>query len=74
MESMIEDIISTHEQLAKELRFALATMERSNKIEEIHRKIIKNQKRCPHFDNNYNWAIVNETCPYCGFHFVGGDR
>ena len=74
MESMIEDIISTHEQLAKELRFALATMERSNKVEEIHQKIIENQKRCPHFDNNYNWAIVNETCPYCGFHFVGGDR
>ena len=69
---MIEDIISTHEQLARELRFALATMERSNKVEEIHQKIIENQKRCPHFDNNYNWAIVNDTCPYCGFHFASG--
>ena len=71
---MINDIIQTHEQLAKELRFALATMERSNKIDEIHRKIIENQKRCPHFDNNYNWAVVNDTCPYCGFHFGRGDK
>ena len=69
---MIEDIIQTHERLNNELRLALATMERSDKIFNIKKQIIKNQLRCPHFDNNYNWAIIDDTCPYCGFHFSAG--
>lgn len=68
--SNIEHIIQQHEKLDKELRMALATMERSDKIEKIRKEIIANQRQCPHFDNNYNWAIVDETCPYCGFHFA----
>ena len=68
----IDDIIQTHERLACELRLALATMERSDKVNEIHKKIIGNQKQCPHFSNKYNWTIANNSCPYCGFHFSGG--
>ena len=69
---MIDEIIQTHIQLEKQLQVALATMERSNKITEIHKQIIANQNRCPHFNSNYNWAIVDDTCPYCGFHFSTG--
>jgi len=69
---MIDDIIATHEKLERELRMALATMERSDKVFEIKKQIIANQSKCPHFDNNYNWAITNDTCPYCGMHFATG--
>lgn len=69
---MIDDIITTHEKLERELRMALATMERSDKVFEIKKQIIANQSKCPHFDNNYNWAITNDTCPYCGMHFATG--
>ena len=65
----IEEIIKNKEELNQKLRFALSTMERSDKIYEIKKAIIENQKLCPHFDSNYNWAVVNDTCPYCGFHF-----
>ena len=68
----INEIIQTREQLNNKLRSALSTMERSNKIFEIKKEMIENQKRCPHFDHNYNWAIVDDTCPYCGFHFSAG--
>jgi len=63
----IDDIIRAHGELDRELRMALATMERSNKIEEIRNKIKDNQAHCPHVSNKYNWAITNGTCPYCGF-------
>ena len=70
----IEEVINTRVKLDKELKMALATMERSSAIYDIRKKIIENQKRCPHFDQNYNWAIIDETCPYCGFHFSIGGR
>lgn len=68
----IEDIIKTKEKLNSDLRIALATMERSDAVQKIHKKIIENQKHCPHVSTKYNWAIVNDTCPYCGFHFSTG--
>ena len=71
---MMEDIIANHERIARELRVALATMERSDRVNELHKELIENQKRCPHFSAEYNWAVVNGTCPYCGFRFDGGDK
>lgn len=65
----IDEIITNREKLDYELRLALATMERSNKIFDIKKKIIENQNACPHFSDKYNWTIVDEICPYCGFHF-----
>lgn len=70
--NMIDDIIQKHEELNKRLQIALATMERSNKIFEIKKEIIENQKQCPHFSDKYNWAVVDSICPYCGFHFSAG--
>ena len=68
----IDDIIRTNDELARELRIALATMERSDKVAEIRKKIIDNQKHCPHFSAKYNWTIANGMCPYCGFVFDRG--
>lgn len=64
---MIDEIIQEHERLEKELRMALAVMERSDRVNEIHKEIIDNQKRCPHFSAQYNWAFIDGKCPYCGF-------
>lgn len=63
----IEKIIENRERLDKELRFALSTMERKDTIAKIRLDILKNQKACPHFDNKYNWAVIDGICPYCGF-------
>lgn len=69
---MIDDIINTRDRLNEELRMALSTMERKDTIQKIKLEIMNNQKRCPHFSVNYNWAIVDDTCPYCGMHFATG--
>lgn len=68
----IDDIIQTREQLNRELRMALSTMERKDTIEKIKLAMIDNQKHCPHASTKYNWEITNNTCPYCGFHFNTG--
>ena len=68
----IDDIIQTREQLNRELRMALSTMERKDTIEKIKLAMIDNQKHCPHVSTKYNWEITNDTCPYCGFHFSTG--
>lgn len=62
----IEEIIETKEKLNQRLYQALATMERKDTIREIRLEIINNQKECPHF-SDYNWAIIDGICPYCGF-------
>ena len=70
----IDEIIKTHEKLECELRTALATMERSDKIFEIKKQMIANQSKCPHFSDKYNWTIAYGKCPYCGFVLnVGGN-
>ena len=68
----IDNIIETRERLDRELRIALATMERKDNILKIRQAIINNQKRCPHVSDKYNWTIAYNTCPYCGFEFSSG--
>ena len=51
------------------MQSALSTMEKKDTIKKIRQRIIENQKKCPHIDTNYNWEIINDTCPYCGLHF-----
>lgn len=70
----IEEIMETRERLDQELRYALATMERKNTIQNIRLKIIENQKRCPHFSNEYFLTVVDGVCPYCGFHLAQEER
>jgi hypothetical protein len=70
---MIDDIIAEKERLDKELKVALATMEKKDTINEIKAKIKINQSKCPHFDAKYNFTWVDDTCPYCGKKHVGRD-
>ena len=70
----IDNIISNYERLDKELKIALSTMERSDRVFEIKKEIIENQKQCPHFSNKYNWTIAAGRCPYCGFTFNEGRK
>ena len=62
----IDNIIEAHNRLERELQIALATMERKDTIREIREAILEIQNKCPHFDHNYNWEIVDDKCPYCG--------
>ena len=64
----MKEIIENRERLDRELRMALSTMERKDTIAKIRLDILKNQRVCPHFDNKYNWAVIDGVCPYCGFH------
>ena len=70
----IDDIITKREQLDYDLRIALSTMERKDTIAQIRKEIIKNQSVCPHHSLQYNWEIVDDTCPYCGKHFSSGGK
>ena len=63
----IDEIIHRHEELEHELKSSLAKMERSDRILEIRKQILENQKQCPHFSNKYNWTVAYGKCPYCGF-------
>ena len=68
----IEKIIESHERLEKELAFALSTMEKKDTIQKIRKQLIELQSHCPHFDSNYNYAIIEDKCPYCGKKIFGG--
>lgn len=68
----IDDIIAKRNTLNRELRIALSTMERSNKINEIKAEIRDNQAHCPHISSKYNWSTVDGECPYCGYIFDRG--
>lgn len=62
----IEKIIETKERLNQKLSAALSTMEyHPNEISQIKSQIKENQAQCPHKSSKYNWAIVNNICPYC---------
>jgi len=65
----IDTIIETRERLDRDLRIALATMEKKSTIYNIRAAIIENQNRCPHTSDKYNWAIIDH-CPYCGKNFT----
>lgn len=62
----IEKIIEDKQALDEILKNALATMEKKDTIKEIHLKLMELQNECPHYSTKYNWAMKNDTCPYCG--------
>ena len=63
---MIDDIIAERERLDRLLRQAIATMEKKDTINQLRAQILANQAKCPHYDTKYNYAWVDDTCPYCG--------
>lgn len=60
------EIITKHQQLEKRLMQALATMERKDTIKELRLQLMDLQAQCPHTSEEYNFAWVDDTCPYCG--------
>lgn len=62
----MEEIIRKHEDIERRLMFALSTMERKSTINEIYLELIELQRQCPHFSAEYNFAIIDGECPYCG--------
>lgn len=62
----IDEIIFKVADLNKQLRQALSTMEKSNKVKEIQKEIKEIQSQCPHGNEKYHWDISKEPCPYCG--------
>ena len=64
----INNIKSRYEELNKELKLALAKMERTDRIFIIRDAIKDLQNLCPHNNGNYDFSDTEE-CPYCGKRF-----
>lgn len=61
----IKEIIDKTDELYYNIKIAAATMERKDELFELRRQLKEIQNNCPHVSQEYNWAIVNDTCPYC---------
>ena len=66
----INDIKVKCNELNKELKDALARMERTDRVFIIRDAIKDLQKLCPHNNGNYDFSNTEE-CPYCGKRFKG---
>jgi len=64
----ITSIKEEHEKLNRELKHALARMEKTDRVFVIRDAIKDLQKLCPHDNGNYDFSNTEE-CPYCGKHF-----
>lgn len=64
----IENIKVKYETLNKELKQALARMEKSDRVFIIRDAIKDLQQLCPHNNGNYDFSTTEE-CPYCGKRF-----
>lgn len=64
----INRIKKQYEDLNKDLKHALTTMERSDRVFVIRDAIKELQQLCPHNNGNYDFSTTDE-CPYCGKHF-----
>lgn len=66
----INNIKTQYESLNKELKQALARMERTDRVFAIRDAIKDLQQLCPHNNGSYDFSDASE-CPYCGKHFKG---
>ena len=64
----INNIKVEHETLNKELKQAVAKMERTDRVFVIRDAIKDLQKLCPHNNGRYDFSDTEE-CPYCGKKF-----
>jgi len=64
----INNIKVEYETLNKELKQAVAKMERTDRVFVIRDAIKDLQKLCPHNNGNYDFSESSE-CPYCGKKF-----
>ena len=66
----IEGMKGRYNELSKELKQALSTMERSDRVFVIRDEIKELQGLCPHSNGNYDFS-ASDSCPYCGKKFKG---
>ena len=65
----INNIKVKYDSLNKELKEALARMERTDRVFIIRDAIKDLQQLCPHNNGSYDFSDAEE-CPYCGKHFT----
>ena len=61
----IKEIIDKTDILCYNIKVAAATMDRKDELFELRQQLKEIQSNCPHVSQEYNWAIVNDMCPYC---------
>ena len=61
----INDIKTRYNELSAELKKALATMQRNDRVLTIRDEIKDLQALCPHNIGAYDFSKADE-CPYCG--------
>ena len=64
----MDNIKVQYETLNKELKQAVARMERTDRVFIIRDAIKDLQKLCPHNNGSYDFSD-SEECPYCGKKF-----
>ena len=62
----VANIIKQREVISRQLTLALSTMNKKDTIKQLREQLIDLQAQCPHFDSNFNWAVIDDKCPYCG--------
>lgn len=62
------DIKVKYQELSSELRDALSTMEKKDRVFVIRDEIKELQNICPHSNDNYDFSN-QDSCPYCGKKF-----
>ena len=62
----IEEIMARRDELNQKLHVALASMQKTDEVILLREAIKENQRQCPHFSAEYNFAVVDNICPYCG--------
>jgi len=63
-----DNIKNKYKELSTELKKALTTMERSDRVFIIRDEIKDLQKLCPHSNGSYDFSD-SDSCPYCGKKF-----
>lgn len=61
----IKEIIDKTNVLCYNIKVAAATMEKKDELFNMRKELKEIQTMCPHVSTEYNWAIINDTCPYC---------
>ena len=65
----IDEISLRMSELNAQLRQAISTMERSDKVIYIRNLIKEIQSECPHASDEFQLDKQHKVCPYCGKKF-----
>lgn len=69
----INNIKAKYQSLNEELKVALTTMERKDRVFVIRNAMKDLQSMCPHNTGSFDFSTTDE-CPYCGKRFKKQDK